>query len=50
MKRIYIKIIYLIIRFTRGTNLLDFSKNAVINENCKIEMEDFMMALEEVKP
>lgn len=36
--------------FNRGNNLMDFTKTAQINENSKIEMQDFKNALNEVKP
>ena len=36
--------------FARSNNLLDFSKSVTLNEECKIEHQDFVHALEEVKP
>jgi len=36
--------------FARATNMTDFSKAVTINDDCKLEHNDFMMAVEEVKP
>lgn len=36
--------------FARATNMADFSKQVSLNEDCKLEHKDFLMAIEEVKP
>jgi len=36
--------------FARTNNLMDFSKEPTLNEDSKVEMQDFNKAIEEVKP
>ena len=36
--------------FARSTNFMEFSKQATLNEECKLEHKDFLKAIDEVKP
>jgi len=36
--------------FARTNNLMDFTKEVTLNEDSKVEMQDFMKAIDEVKP
>jgi vesicle-fusing ATPase len=36
--------------FARSTNMMEFGKQASVNDDCKVEHNDFLQAIEEVKP
>jgi len=36
--------------FARSTNLMDFSKDPTLNDNSAVEYQDFIKAIEEIKP
>ena len=36
--------------FNKGSDLMDFTKAAVLKANSKVEMDDFLLALDEIKP
>ena len=36
--------------FNKNLNLMDFSKNITLSPDHQVEMQDFLMAIEEVKP